>query len=159
MAEIIFTGNLGADAKMTYTRSGSPVLNFRVGDSKSKKLDNGDFETVAQNWFNVELWGSIAEFLAEQLLKGVRVKVYGTFYVREYDGRNGSGISLDVKASAVEVLTSYKDRQKIAGNHPGAQPGGGFGGGQTSGGQGGNDLPPDDPWATPPANNNQGGWG
>ncbi|UYL86632.1 ssDNA binding protein [Arthrobacter phage RadFad] len=149
MAEIIFTGNLGADAKMTYTRSGSPVLNFRVGDSKSKKLDNGDYETVAQNWFNVELWGSIAEFLAEQLLKGVRVKVYGTFYVREYDGRNGSGISLDVKASAVEVLTSYKDRQKIT---PQSQPGANQWGGNQPAAQ-------DDPWATPPANNDSGGWG
>ncbi|WNM64561.1 SSB protein [Arthrobacter phage MidnightRain] len=149
MAEIIFTGNLGADAKMTYTRSGSPVLNFRVGDSKSKKLDNGDYETVAQNWFNVELWGSIAEFLAEQLLKGVRVKVYGTFYVREYDGRNGSGISLDVKASAVEVLTSHKDRQKINAQ---SQPAGQSWGGNQPAAQ-------DDPWATPGVNNAGGGWG
>lgn len=122
MADIIFTGNLAADARPGYTPGGSPVLNFRVGDSKSKKLDGGGYKTVAQNWFNVELWGSIAEFLADQLLKGVRVKVYGTFYVREYADNNGTPrTSLDVKASAVEVLTSYKDRQQIANQQEPAQ--------------------------------------
>src|SRR4029453_7310185 len=103
MADITFTGNLGADSKMSFTRSGSPVLNFRVCDTKSKKDGNGGWEKVAEQWLDVALWGSIAEFLAAQLLKGVRVKVYGQFYVREYEGRNGSGTSLDVKASAVEV--------------------------------------------------------
>ncbi|MDQ0102325.1 single-strand DNA-binding protein [Paenarthrobacter nicotinovorans] len=130
MADITFTGNLGADSKMTFTRSGSPVLNFRVCDTKSKKDGNGGWEKVAEQWFNVELWGSIAEFLADQLLSGVRVKVYGQFYLREYDGKNGRGYSLDVKASAVEVLTSSRDRQKLAGQNqqdPGYDQGGGFG--------------------------------
>lgn len=140
MADIVFTGNLGADSKMSFTPSGSPVLNFRVCDTKSKKDGNGGWQKVSEQWFGVELWGSIAEFLADQLLSGVRVKVYGQFYTREYDGKNGRGYSLDVKASTVEVLTSSKDRQKLAGQGNTQQP-------QT-----------EDPWATPPAQNT-GGWG
>lgn len=140
MADIIFTGNLGADAKPSYTPSGSPVLNFRVCDTKSKRDGNGGWEKVTEQWFNVDLWGSAAEFFADQLLSGVRVKVYGQFYIREYDGKNGRGTSLDVKASAIEVLTSNKDRQKLASQ---------------------NQQPPatqSDPWATPPPQDN-GGWG
>lgn len=138
MADITFTGNLGADSKMSFTPSGSPVLNFRVCDTKSKKDGNGGWQKVSEQWFGVELWGSIAEFLADQLLSGVRVKVYGQFYTREYDGKNGRGYSLDVKASAVEILTSNKDRQKLASQGQHAQT--------------------EDPWAKPPAQNT-GGWG
>ena len=136
MADIIFIGNLGADSQIKYTPSGSPVLNFRAADTKSTK-DGDGWKKIAEQWFNVELWGSMAEFLAEHLKTGVRVKVYGQFYKRDYEGKNGSGVSLDVKASAVEILTSHKDRQKLAENQPAAQ---------------------SDPWATPePAN--AGGWG
>lgn len=137
MADIIFTGNLGADSQLKYTTGGSPVLSFRAADSKSKKDGNGGWEKVAEQWFNVEIWGSMAEFLADKLLSGVRVKVYGQFYKRDYEGKNGAGVSLDVKASAVEVLTGYKEREKIAANQPAAQ---------------------EDPWATPAASN-AGGWG
>jgi len=139
MADIIFTGNLGANSELKYTKGGSPVLSFRAADSKSTKDDSGNWQKVSEQWFNVEIWGSMAEFLADKLLTGVRVKVYGQFYKRDYEGKNGAGVSLDVKASAVEVLTSYKDREKITGNNT-----------QTS--------QQSDPWATPGVSNS-GGWG
>ena len=141
MADVIFTGNLGADSILKFTPSGSPVLSFRVADSKSKKDDNGGWEKVSEQWFNVEIWGSIAEYLANQLLSGVRVKVYGQFYKRDYEGKNGAGVSLDVKASAVEVLTSYKDRQKITPQQQPAANQGGWGG-QAAAGWGSNDDGP-----------------
>lgn len=149
MADIIFTGNLGADSEIRYTTSGSPVLNFRAADTKSKKDGNGGWEKVTEQWFRVELWGSTAEFLADHLKSGVRVKVYGQFYKRDYDGTNGPGVSLDVKASAVEILTSNRDRQKLA----------------EQGNQGGftnqdNDIPPAQAWGgNQPAASNSGDWG
>lgn len=147
MADIIFTGNLGADSVIKYTPSGSPVLNFRAADTKSKKDGSGGWEKVAEQWFNVELWGSTAEFLADHLKSGVRVKVYGQFYKRDYEGKNGAGVSLDVKASAVEILTSNKDRQKLAGNAGNAPADTGWGGGNPATG---NNTPG---WG------NAGGWG
>lgn len=144
MADIIFTGNLGADSVIKYTPSGSPVLNFRAADTKSKKNSQGGWDKVSEQWFGVELWGSTAEFLAEHLKTGVRVKVYGQFYARQYEGRNGSGTALEVKASAVEIITSSKDRQKLAANPPPAQ---------------------EDPWGAPADQGwggqptTQGGWG
>lgn len=135
MADIIFTGNLGADSEIKYTKNGSPVLNFRAADNKSKPDGNGGWEKISEQWFNVELWGSTAEFLAEHLKSGVRVKVYGQFYKRDYEGKNGAGVSLDVKASAVEILTPHKDRQKLSQQQP-AQ--GGWGGQQANTGGWGN---------------------
>jgi len=149
MAEIIFTGNLGADSEIRYTVSGSPVLNFRAADTKSKKDGNGGWEKVTEQWFRVELWGSTAEFLADHLKSGVRVKVYGQFYKRDYDGTNGPGVSLDVKASAIEILTSNKDRQKLAGS---SQPANDWNATQPA-----SSPQASDPWAAPQASN-AGGW-
>lgn len=145
MADIIFTGNLGADSECKYTNNGSPVLSFRACDTKSKKDGNGGWEKVSEQWFNVELWGSMAEFLADHLKSGVRVKVYGQFYKRDYEGRNGAGVSLDVKASAVEVLTSYKDRQKLAATQPAASSGGNWGGDEPAAAGGWGNGPDNEP--------------
>lgn len=106
MAELIATGNLGADAEYRVTPSGHSVLNFRIGDSKSKKDAQGNWEKVAENWFNVAIWGELAEFYSQKLTKGTRVKVAGEFYQREYDKRDGSGqgVSLDVRAWAIDII-------------------------------------------------------
>jgi len=137
MAEIIITGNLGQDSEPKYTPSGSPKLTFSVADKKSKRKDDGSWEDVSTQWFRCEWWGSMAEHFAADLLKGVRVKVYGTYHDRSYEQNGEQRISKDVKVSAVEILTSLKDRQKLAGqNQQPAQ---------------------SDPWATPPPPDN-GGW-
>lgn len=155
MAEISFTGNLGADSDLRFQPSGSAVLNFRVADAKSKKDGNGGWIKVTEQWFNVSIWGSMAEYLADKLLSGVRVKVYGEFYQRSYEGKNGPGISLDVKASAVEVLTSKRDRP------PGDSQNASYGNQQHSAGQsqnsgwGGSQPGPN----TQTGNNSPGGWG
>lgn len=128
MAEIIITGNLGQDSKLRYTPSGSPVLNFSVADKKSKRQDDGTFKDLSTQWFSCEWWGSMAEHFANDLLKGVRVKVYGTYHDRPYEQDGQQRISKDVKVSAVEIMTSYKDRQKLA-QQPATQ---------------------EDPWGTPP---------
>ncbi|MHA7227868.1 single-stranded DNA-binding protein [Glutamicibacter soli] len=152
MAEIKAIGNLAADAQLRYTPSGSPVLNFRMGDSKSKK--NGDqWETVAQNWFNVTVWGSLAEHLGDKLSKGVRVEIVGEFYQREYDSRDGGKrISLDVNAWGVRVITLHKDRSAGA-TDPAPHQSGAYGVPQS------NQPPQGGAWGAQSAQGNAGGWG
>lgn len=106
MAEIIATGNLAADAELRTTQAGRSVLNFRIADSKSRKNDQGGWDTLAENWFNVAIWGELAEFYAKQLTKGTRVKITGEFYQREYDKKDGTGkgVSLDVTAWGVNII-------------------------------------------------------
>lgn len=147
MAEIKFTGALGGDSELRYTPSGQAVLNFSAADSKSKKLDNGEWETLATQWFRVTLWGELAEFFAEKLLKGVRVTVWGDFMSREYEGKNGAGLSLDVTAKGIEV------HQKRGQQAAGRSNSGGFG---NAGGFG--NQPAEDPWGAPSGGNSQG-WG
>jgi len=138
MADIKFTGNLGKDAELKYTQSGRAVLNFSVADSKSKKLDSGEWETIAEQWLDCAIWGELAEFYHEKLKRGSRVTVYGEFYSRKYQNKEGvPGVSLDVVAKGVDIMPSKN------------------GGGQQQRTQ----AKQEDPWAAPSTTNNGGGWG
>ena len=155
MADIIFTGNLGADAELRTTQSGRSVLNFRIGDSKSKK--NGEqWETVAQNWFNVAIWGELAEFYAKQLTKGTRVQITGEFYQREYDKNDGSGkgVSLDVTAWGVRIIPKRDNNSNGGGFQQAAQQSA-----PPQQQQQGWNAPQSDPWSTGGNNGGNGGWG
>ena len=113
MAEIKAIGNVAADAEIRVTQSGRAVLNFRIGDSKSRKDQQGNWETLAQTWYTVQVWGEYAEFLHQlgQIVKGARVEVIGEYYAREYDKKDGGkGISHDVNAWGVRVFPK-RDQQ------------------------------------------------
>ena len=141
MAEIQFTGNVGGDAELRFTANGVPVLGVRVCDSKSKPDGNGGWETIAETWFNVSLFGPAAEALQHEVQKGTRVKVAGEFYTREYEGKNGPGISNDVRAVGVQVLPSRKN--------DGQGQGGGWDSQKSA-------APSGDAWT---GGDNTGGWG
>ena len=105
MADINFTGNLGAPAELAFTPNGNARLTFRAADSKSKPDGNGGWEKVSEQWLNVTVWGPLAEHLAEQGLdKGAHVQVTGEFYAREYEHNGEKRQSLDVTAWGVRVL-------------------------------------------------------
>lgn len=136
MAQINFTGNIGADAELRWTQSGRPVLNFQVYDSKSKRNDQGDWDEITKQVFRCALWGPPAEWYAEALTTGTRVKVSGEFYSREYETRDGAkGLSLDVDVEGLHVYPPRRDQaprqsQQPAGSGWGqqdTQQGGGWG--------------------------------
>jgi single-strand DNA-binding protein len=138
MAEISFTGNVGKEPALEFTKSGQPRLTFSVADSKSKSDGNGGWEKLAEQWLRVTVWGPYAEHLAEQITKGSRVKVYGEFYAREYEGKDGGkGVSLDVTADGVKVYPPKNGQGQPAARAV---------------------APANDPWAAP-AGANAGGWG
>lgn len=145
MAEIKFTGNLGRDAELKYTKSGSPVMSFSVADSKSRKTDSGDWETLAEQWLNCTIWGSLAEFYDGKLPKGTRVTIYGEFYSRKYEAKDGTqGTSLDVNVKGVDILPSRKGNGSQGAQETAAATGGwGGGNGASAGwGNGAEDAPP-----------------
>lgn len=162
MAEIVATGNLGADAELRTTQSGRSVLNFRIGDSKSKKNDQGGWDKTAENWFNVAIWGELAEFYAGKLTKGTRVQITGEFYQREYDKNDGSGkgVSLDVTAWGVRIIPK-RDNNNGGGFNAQPQQSPQQSAPQQSQPQQSWNAPAADPWSTGSnqPQGNGGGWG
>ena len=134
MADIKFTGNLGRDAELKYTRSGSPYMNFSVADSKSRKTESGDWETLAEHYDG-------------KLTRGSRVTIYGDFMARKYESKDGTpGVSLDVTVKGVDILPSKNSRNQSATSGGNGAAHGGLGGNQPATG---NNSP--DGWGNGPA--------
>lgn len=124
----VFKGNLGADAELKTSKSGTPYLSFTVANSTNRKLDNGEWETVNTTWKRVTTWDNL-DALTPHLKKGVAVLVEGYEELRTWQKEDGGeGYSLDVTARCVAVIPRVPVQTNPvqgypAANAPVAQPG------------------------------------
>ncbi len=71
---IQIVGNLGKNAEMRYTPSGSPVTQFSVAVSREWEQNNEKHKETT--WYQVTCWNKLAEMTA-QLHKGQQVLIVG----------------------------------------------------------------------------------
>ena len=91
---------------MRYTPSGTPVTNFRLAVSNSRRDANGEW-TEDTEWFTVTAWERQAESVNQYLSKGRRVFVDGRLSTRQYTSSSGEArTSLEVRAFKVVFLDS-----------------------------------------------------
>lgn len=78
------------DPDLRFTPGGSAVASFRGVWSQSRKDDNGEWETVAEMWFDVTAWNEFAEkWVCELVEKGKRYYVTGRLTEREWETQQG----------------------------------------------------------------------
>lgn len=100
----VFKGNLGADAELKTSKSGTPYLSFTVANSTNRKMDNGEWETVNTTWKRVTTWDNL-DALTPHLKKGAAVLVEGYEELRTWQKEDGGdGYSLDVTARCVAII-------------------------------------------------------
>jgi single-strand DNA-binding protein len=80
MNSVQITGNLGRDAELK-SLGDNVVCSFSVGDSQGK-----DKPAI---WWNCSLWGKRGESLAQYLVKGQQVTVFGSLSEREWTDKEG----------------------------------------------------------------------
>lgn len=126
MSEMTVTGNLAADAELKVTPSGSPYLKFRLIENKSRKREDGTFETIKSQGFNVTVWGSLGEMHFESgLMKGDRIRAVGEFWSRDYDKQDGTqGVAMDFTAWGIHPFEKARNKPTPQQNAP-QQSGGG----------------------------------
>ena len=139
-----FSGNLGSDPESRQVGE-RQVCNFSVAV-------NGRRDDPA-TWVRVAVWGKQAESCQRFLAKGRQVIVTGAARLREYEGRNGKGVSLEVDAREVTFIGGRDDAQGGGGQQGNRSQGGGWGGGNSGGNNGG--------WGggNSQGGNGGGGWG
>ena len=99
---IHLNGNLGHDAQLRYTATGTPVLNFNV--ACSGYVGSGERRREHVDWYRCALFGKRAEGLASTLLKGTRVSLVGRVLHQAYSRNDGSaGCALEVTVLALDL--------------------------------------------------------
>jgi single-strand DNA-binding protein len=177
---ITVIGNLTNDPELRFTPSGSPVANFTIASTpRTFSKDKNEWVDGETLFLRCSIWRDPAENVAESLVKGTRVIVSGRLKSRTYDTKEGEKrtvieLECDEIGPSLRYATAKVNRTQRNGNSGGGTQGGysgqgGFGGGANSapangqGGQGnwGGNQPAaqEDPWATPGASGNAGGWG
>lgn len=92
------------DAEQQFTPDGRSVVLFRVVAGRSRKQADGTWLNKSE-WFRVRVFGPMAEFLSDKLLKGTRLYVTGRFETREWTTNSGENrTELEVVASEIVLL-------------------------------------------------------
>jgi single-strand DNA-binding protein len=122
---VILVGRLTRDSELKYTSGGSPVAKFGLAVNRRRKV--GEQWEEEANFFDIVVWGRVAEALSQYLVKGKQVGIEGELRQDrwEQDGQ---------KRSRVEVVAS---NIMLLGGRGEGGPSGGGGGGGGGGGSGG----------------------
>ena len=107
---VILTGNLGKDAEMRFTPTGTAILNF------SLPIDIGFGEKKETMWVRCAMFGDRAQKLAEHLTKGKGVQVVGEFRMPTiYEGKNGNTVNMDFNVNQLFFVGGAKDTSNVNG--------------------------------------------
>ena len=96
-----FTGHLGNDVEISYTKSGKPALKFNVANN----VGYGDNKITT--WISVTMYGALASTTSftDRLKKGQQVFVSGEFSARPYSTNDGTQkYSFVLIATIIEIV-------------------------------------------------------
>ena len=105
-ARVTIEGAIASDPRYNTTGDGTPVANIRVLAGRSRKNDDGTWETLSTTAYDVSFWRAYAE-LASNLgpEKGSKVVVTGTITgVESYQGQKGESLSVKVDGDGLRVF-------------------------------------------------------
>jgi single-strand DNA-binding protein len=94
---VTLIGHLGRSPEMRYTPTGKPVTSFSIVTTYAW-LSSDHEQHEETDWFNVIVWGSLAEECKDCLEKGQQVYVEGRMKTRRWRDEN------DLARSWAEVV-------------------------------------------------------
>ena len=114
---VVLTGNLTADPDLRPLPSGTSVARLRMAvNTRRKNNQTGEWEEKP-NYFNVTVWGALAENCARYLHKGRPVGIDGRLEWREYTTQDGQKRqAVEVIADNVQFLGGREERNNGSGN-------------------------------------------
>lgn len=81
---------VGSDYDLRFAPSGIAVGSFRAVGSQSKKNDNDEWETTAEIWVTVTVFGKQAEACANlEIVKGAQVDILGSISIEDWETKDG----------------------------------------------------------------------
>ena len=104
---ILIEGNMVRDPLFRSTPKGTPVCNFTIASNRFYKQNSNLEKEVG--FFDVEVWGKLAEACNNQGRKGRGVRVVGRLKQDRWTGNDGKNHSkVAIVAEHVEYRTDFK---------------------------------------------------
>lgn len=143
-SSITIVGGLGRDPEIRYTAAGRAVATLGVAVSR-RWMDRKSNEWQEQtSWFDVVVWGDMAENVSDTLSKGTRVIVTGRLEQRSWENEQGEKRSkVEIVADEIGVSLRWataevkRSERRSGGGEAQGGGGGDFGGGRPAGGPSG----------------------
>jgi single-strand DNA-binding protein len=88
-SKVIRVGNLTRDPELRYSAKGAAWVITAMAVDRRKRCDDGTWEDMAPEFYDVVCFGDLAESVAECLAKGDRVIVTGRIEDDTWTGRDG----------------------------------------------------------------------
>ena len=107
--KVILVGNLGRDAEMKQTPSGSSVSSFSVATTEKWTGKDGQKQEKTE-WHRCVLWGKQAEAVSQYLTKGKQVYLEGRLETRQWEKDGQKHYSTEIKVDNVVLLGGGGDR-------------------------------------------------
>lgn len=102
-------GRLTRDPELKHIQSGSAVASFSIANNKTYTA-NGEKKTEV-SYFDVVIWGKMAEVVSEYLAKGSQVAIEGRLQQRRWEQDGNKRSKVEIVADNVQFLDSKKAKQ------------------------------------------------
>jgi single-strand DNA-binding protein len=113
--KVILVGNIGRDADVKVTPSGTSVANFSVATTETWKKDGEKKEKT--EWHRIVLWGQQADTLQPYLTGGKQVYIEGRLETRQWEKDGQKHYSTEVRADRIVLLGGKRGERGDVGAH------------------------------------------
>lgn len=97
LASATIIGNLGKDPEIRSTSSGKKVASFGLA------VEEGFGDKARTDWWDIVVWGELAEFTEKHLKKGKTVSVAGRLQKRSWDDKQSGQKRTAVELNAKDI--------------------------------------------------------
>ena len=103
--KVMLVGNLGRDAELRHTSTGTPVATLNLATTETWKGNDGTKQEKTE-WHRIIVWGKTAEALEPYLKKGKQILVEGKLQTRKWESdKDGvTRYTTEIKSDRITLL-------------------------------------------------------
>jgi single-strand DNA-binding protein len=107
----ILVGRVGVTPELKNLEAGNKVTNFSFATSEYFKDKSGEKQEKTE-WHNIVAWGTLAEIIAKNVVKGTQLYIEGKIQNRSYEDKDGvKKYTSEVVANEIKFLGSKKTEE------------------------------------------------
>ena len=110
---VVLVGRLTRDAELKYTPTGTAILNLSVAVNRSVK--RGDAWEDEVSFFDIVLFGKLAESIAQYCTKGQQIGVQGALRQERWEKDGAKRSKVKIIAETLQLLGGKRNAGPVAG--------------------------------------------